>query len=205
MPSWHRYPGFLAGEERDGLLRWTLEHRDDFVASRLIGGIVDPQRRVSQRLRDMGPFREVFERRIASVLDDLFRRTGTRPFAPDHVELEIVAHGDGAHFAPHIDIPVGPGRTMGGERTGSHDRLLSGVYYFHAEPKAFSGGELRLHRFGDSPGHAPGDWVDLAPEQNSLVVFPTWALHEVRTVHCPGGAFAESRFAVNAWLRGTLP
>ena len=62
------------GYERDGLLRWTLEHRDDFVPAKLIGGIVDPERRVSQRLRDMGPFREVFERRIALLRSDQIDR-----------------------------------------------------------------------------------------------------------------------------------
>jgi Rps23 Pro-64 3,4-dihydroxylase Tpa1-like proline 4-hydroxylase len=47
----------------------------------------------------------------------------------------------------------------------SSDRLLSAVYYFHAEPKAFSGRELRLHSFAGD-----GSFVDVPPEQNSLVV-----------------------------------
>ena len=82
--------------------------------------------------------------------------------------------------------------------SGTQDRLLSGVYYFHREPKAFSGGALRFHRFGG--GETQDDWIDVEPEQDSLVVFPTWARHEVLRVSCPSREFADSRFAVNVWL-----
>lgn len=122
---------------------------------------------------------------------------------PEYVELELVADGDGAHFVRHSDIPTGPGRRpLGGDAKGQQDRLLSGVYYFHREPKAFSGGALRLHRFGGVD--VPEDWVDVEPEQNSFVAFPTWAPHEVRPISCPSRDFADSRLAVNAWLCRTL-
>ena len=99
-------------------------------------------------------------------------------------------------------IPIGPDRTpLGGDPSGTQDRLLSAVYYFHREPKGFSGGQLRLHRFGSNG--EPGDYVDIEPERNSLVVFPSWTTHEVRTVHCPTGQFADYRFAVNCWLCAT--
>lgn len=203
MPPWHRYSGFLAEHEREGLLRWTLNQRERFKPSTVIGGIVNPDRRVSEKTGKLGPFREIFERKIGALLDDLFRRTGTRPFEPEYYELELVAHGDGAHFKPHTDIPFGPGRKpLGGDKSGTQDRLLSGVYYFHRAPKAFSGGALRLYRFGGS--EAPDDWVDVEPEQNSLVVFPTWATHEVLPISCPSKDFADSRFAVNVWLCRTL-
>ena len=204
MPPWHRYSSFLAEDEREGLLGWAMEHRDRFKPAKLIGGVVDPKLRISERFLDLGPFRPLFERRIETMLDDLFRRTGTRSFEPEFYELELVAHNDGAHFTRHTDIPFGPGRKpLGGDRSGTQDRLLSGVYYFHREPKAFSGGALRLYRFG-SNGDAPNDWIDVEPEQNSLVVFPTWATHEVLPICCPSKDFADSRFAVNVWLCRTL-
>src|SRR5689334_9143927 len=118
MPPWHRYSSFLAEDEREGLLGWTLDHRDRFTPSKLIGGVIDPERRISERFLDLGPFRSLFEERLGAMLDDLFRRTGTRPFEPETYELELVAHGDGAHFAPHMDIPVGPGRKpLGGDKS----------------------------------------------------------------------------------------
>ena len=203
LPPWHRRFGFLGDEQRESLLRWALDHREDFQPSKIFGGIVNPDRRMSEKTGKLGPFRALFERKIGALLPDLFQHTGARPFEPESYELELVAHGDGAHFARHIDIPVGPGRTpLSGDKSGKHDRLLSGVYYFHREPKAFSGGALRLHRFGG--GETPQDWIDIEPEQDSFVVFPTWAQHEVRPVSCPSRDFADSRFAVNVWLCRTL-
>lgn len=204
MPPWHRYSGFLSEEEREDLLRFALEKRDLFKPTKLWGDVVDPERRISEKLNKLGPFRAMFEKKVADHLPDMFARTGTRPFELEFVELELVAHGDGAHFAAHSDIPIGPGRKpTGGDRSETQDRLLSGVYYFHREPKRFSGGALRLHRFGGEG--AEGDWVDIEPEQNSFVIFPAWARHEVRTISCPSRDFADSRFAVNVWLCRTLP
>ena len=80
--------------------------------------------------------------------------------------------------------------------------MISAVYYFHVEPKGFTGGELRLYRYGapaETLGKEPGNHVDIAPINNSLVAFPSWALHEVRPVQCPSDEFREYRFAVNCW------
>jgi Rps23 Pro-64 3,4-dihydroxylase Tpa1-like proline 4-hydroxylase len=199
LPPHHRYDDFLAPDEHRALLDWTLASRPLFQPSTLAGGVLDPTRRKSERLRDLGPFADLFRERLLALADDIFRRTGTKPFAVDVVELEAAAHGEGAHFKPHRDIAVGAGRRrVGGDDSGRHERLVSAVYYYHREPKGFGGGALRLYRFGGSD--AAGDHVDLAPEQNSLVVFPSWATHAVREVSCPGGRFEDSRFAVNAWL-----
>ena len=198
MPPWHQYGDFLDVQEHAALLDWTMANRQRFQASKIIGG-VDPRRRISAVLRDFGPLRPVIEERVRVMLPDIFRRTGSRPFEVNHIELEIAAHGDGAFFVRHVDIPVGPERKpLGGDASGTQDRLVSAVYYYHTEPKKFSGGALRLYRFG--AGDDAADSVDVEPNQNSLVVFPSWAEHEVLEVRCPSGAFEDFRFAVNAWL-----
>jgi SM-20-related protein len=71
------------------------------------------------------------------------------------------------------------------------------VYYFFSEPKAFNGGALRLYAIG---GNSQQSFIDIEPERNSLLVFPSWAPHEVMPVHCPSGRFVDSRFAINCWL-----
>jgi Rps23 Pro-64 3,4-dihydroxylase Tpa1-like proline 4-hydroxylase len=199
LPPFHQFRDFLPEDELATLLNWTIAHRARFAPSRMSSGIVDPSARHSLVTTDFGEIHPLLTSRIEAALPKIFTKSGTRPFAVEAVELEIAAHGDGAHFAPHTDIPVGPGtKPIGGDRTGVHDRIVSAVLYYHREPKCFSGGELRLHRFGSDGG--PGDFVDIEPEQNSLVVFPSWAQHEVRQVRAPGAPFEDSRFAVNCWL-----
>ena len=199
LPPHRQYRDFLAPEELSALLDYSLANRDRFKPSLLAGKVLDPERRRSVQLGALGPFRALFDEKLRAMADDLFASVGTKPFEIDYIELEMVAHNDGAHFRAHSDIPVGPGRErLGGDSSGRHDRLLSGVYYYHREPKGFGGGELRLHRFGGQG--APGDHVDIAPEQNSLLIFPSWAIHEVRPIRCASGLFEDSRFAINAWL-----
>lgn len=199
FPPWHRFPDLLSADEQAMLLDWALASRERFKPSRVVGRGVDPEQRISERLKDLGPARALLEARLGEMLPEILARAGSKPFEPEYVELELAAHGDGAFFAKHSDIPVGPGRKpLGGDGTGRHDRLVSAVYYFHREPKAWSGGALRLYRFGG--GGAPGDFVEIEPERNSLVVFPSWAPHEVRPVSLPSGRFEDRRFAVNIWF-----
>jgi SM-20-related protein len=189
---------FLDPALHRALLDWTIASAERFEPATLAGGKFDPTRRVAERLRDLGEMRAPLEARLRAAADDIFARTGTRPFPLASMELELAAHGDGAHFTRHLDIPVGPGRKPLGGTAAGEDRIVSAVYYFHKEPKSFSGGALRLHSF--TPTHAEGRHVDLEPAQNSLVVFPSWLPHEVTKVSCPSRAFADYRFAVNCWF-----
>ncbi|MGZ8337145.1 MAG: 2OG-Fe(II) oxygenase [Allosphingosinicella sp.] len=138
----------------------------------------------------------MLRQRIELAMPEIFGGAGLKPFHVSRLETELVVYNDGTHFRPHYDT----------FRDGAahSDRLLTGVYYFHAEPKGFTGGELRLYRFGATEA-APGDYVDIEPEQNTLLVFPSWSTHEVRTVHCPSGRYGDSRFAMNCWLERARP
>ncbi len=146
--------------------------------------------RVSSLLRDLGPFRCVFEDLLRPLAADFTSAFGMPPFAASRFELELAAHNDGAFFMRHID-------TMWDAQARS-GRILSGVYYFHGSPKGFEGGHLRLHT--GLPPH-----VDVAPAHNSLAFFPSWLAHEVMPVRCASGRFADSRFAVNCWVHGSAP
>jgi Rps23 Pro-64 3,4-dihydroxylase Tpa1-like proline 4-hydroxylase len=108
-------------------------------------------------------------------------------------EFEITAYGHGGHFAAHIDTDERLHRV----------RILSCVYYFSATPRRFSGGELRLHGFPTLSGKskvAPPPFVDIVPETDTLVVFPSWLRHEVLPVRVPSGAWADRRFTINCWI-----
>ena len=141
-----------------------------------------------------GPLRE----RMRAALPQWCAGFGMAPFEPNAIELDMIAYNDGAFYRRHIDT----GR-LNRDRPGAGsagDRIITAVYYFHAEPKAFDGGELRLHAMAAS---ADGSALsaDLPPRRNSLLIFPSWAPHEVLPVRCPSGAFRDSRFAINCWFR----
>src|SRR5262245_64089484 len=104
-------------------------------------------------------------------------------FSPARYEIELVAHGDGAFYSRHIDTD-----TERGADADMH-RIVSGVYYFNNEPKAFSGGALRLYSFG--PFASNSRFVDIEPSHNTFVVFPSWVLQDVLPVSCPCKRFMD--------------
>jgi Rps23 Pro-64 3,4-dihydroxylase Tpa1-like proline 4-hydroxylase len=183
--------GFLSGAELAELLDWSLANEARFKDARIGDGRIDPRARIALTLRDLGPLAELFRERISAAVPGMIAGLRVTPFEISDIELQLAAHNDGAHFAFHADTYVGAPRSERG------DRVLSGVYYFHREPKAFSGGDLTLHRFLANQGDAG---IDIEPAQNRLVAFPSWAAHEVRPVSVPSRAFADSRFAVNCWI-----
>lgn len=198
LPS-RQYEQFLPAAEADGLLQWAVENRARFAPARLTGGVLDPSRRQALKLGDLDRFHALLEASIVARLPDIFRDTGTQQFAPDHIEIELTAHGDGAFFRPHSDVPIGVRRDPDSAvALKPFDRLVSAVYYLHRRPKRFSGGTLRLFRIGDTAGQ--GAFTEYEPRHNSLVAFPSWAFHEVTRVSAGEEPFENWRFAVNIWI-----
>ena len=201
IPPHDLYGDFLAPDEHRALLAWAASSDDLLRPSRTFRGI-DPHHRQSMSLKltsaenignpALAPWRELLSRRLQRALPQLFGMAGMQPFPVSRIELELVVYRNGAHFRRHTDT-----KRLGEPAT--EDRLITGVYYFFNEPKAFSGGALRLHRFGVSdPG--PEDYAEIEPQQNSLLVFPSWSVHEVTPVSTPSGRLADARFAVNCWI-----
>lgn len=207
LPPHVRISNFLPGAEHQILYEWALSIQGSFRPATVTKGQleresrVDPDRRIALTTPKLGPLEAKLRERLLSALPQVMMGTGSSGPPPTSLELELAAHGDGAYYSPHIDIPVGANRQPLGAQPGE-DRLLSAVYYFHAEPRAFSGGQLRLYRFGGIPTvfePQPALHVDLEPVHNSLVAFPSWVPHEVRRVTCPSGDFRDYRFALNCW------
>ena len=205
LPPHAQLENFLPRDEHDALLDWVLGNEALFRPAKIINegdkGLIDPTLRVAMTTRKLGPLQSVLEDRMRAALPALSAATGTKGEATS-IELELAAHGDGAHYTAHLDVSYGQDRVALGAKPGE-DRVLSAVYYFYRQPKRFTGGDLRLYRFGARPKTgevAHSDFVDLEPLENSIAVFPSWVLHEVRPVHCPGNAFADHRFALNCWF-----
>lgn len=152
---------------------------------------LDVARRRCLDTRNLGAFRAVFEERARALLPSFVAELGVPAFEIAKVELQIVAYGDGSFQKAHIDTAVGAAKL-------ATKRVLTAVYYFHALPKAFSGGALRLYPL--MRREPAGKFVDIEPVRNRLVVFPSWARHEVLPVSVPSGQFRDSRFAINCWI-----
>ncbi len=185
-------PGLVAA-----LLAFAQANQARFVPSQTGSGAhsaVRPTRRVSLTAPDFSPLRESFAQLVRPLAPSLAAELKVAPFEVSEVELELIAHGDGAFLARHIDTQIDAVR-----HAAPSLRLLSGVYYFHAAPKAFEGGALRLHEIAGDAARAR--FLDIAPLHNTLVFFPSWMPHEVMPVRVPSGRFMDSRFAINCWFR----
>jgi SM-20-related protein len=199
-PPYLVLPDFLDEAAVAGLLDHAISRQTQFrptgVGAKPGMTSINPSVRVSTGLGDLGPFRPVLKERILGLLPTLVERLRVKPPEQPRLETQLVAHGDGAFYKQHIDTQT----AFYQER--DRIRILSGVYYFHAEPKAFTGGALRLYAIGGREGE---NFIDLEPARNSLLVFLSWAPHEVLPVSCPSKAFADSRFAINCWIHGKKP
>lgn len=192
----HQIAGFMGPVMVERLLALAFARARDFVPTR-VGkggkGRVDAAIRSSLLLRDLGDLRAELEARFTATLDEAVRALRLSPIPLYRLELELVAHNDGAFYSEHID-------TFTGQPDGRSNRSLTGVYYFHRQPKGFSGGDLRLHAISPA-ADGTRRFTDIPPRSDTFVLFPSWVPHEVGLVSCPSGNFEDSRFALNCWYR----
>jgi SM-20-related protein len=187
---------WLGSEAVTNLLRLVQSNEHRFEATTVTHkegeGTVDRTRRVSRKLLSLGDLKNKLCAKLEDSLPVMFDKLGNKPFIPSRIEVEIVAHGNGAFFARHEDTITGP------DQKGRGGRAISAVYYFHALPQGFSGGILRLHSLAATGKQ--GTFADIAPDRDTLVFFPSFFPHEVLPVKCASGQFLDSRFAINFWI-----
>ena len=186
---------FLPADEHARLLAWAIRNRGAMELARIGSGQYAPGIRNANVLRkDVKPrWKPALTERIRALVPTLFDRLGVPPVPIHTIETQLVSYTDGCFVRPHLDTATESGR----EPT---DRMLTAVYYFHREPKPFSGGELRLYPLSRPPEDAP-QFLDLMPRENSIIAFSSWVPHEVLPVEVPSGRYADSRFAINFWVR----
>ena len=185
---------FLEESMAASLLEYAVAHESEFAPAR-VGNRqnlrVDRQFRISVSTRRLPKVGRILRAKLLGLLPEFVAALRSTLVEEANLELELVAHNDGAFYARHIDTATG--------EDSNQVRVLSGVYYFHAKPKAFTGGALRLFAIHDGPETA---FVDVEPEDNSLVIFHSWVPHAVMPVACPSRQFGASRFAINCWIYG---
>ena len=160
---------------------------------------VDPNMR-NAVVMDFKATREVrywFADKLRSTMPGALAHFGIEGLDRYGIDMDITAYHAGSHIQPHKD----PGPSW-----RSRHRKLTFVYYFHLEPKRFSGGDLLLYDTNLDLAGIPNDlsacgYSRIEPLQNSLVIFPSNYVHEVTPVECDTQDFMDGRFTVNGWVR----
>ncbi|MDJ1169506.1 2OG-Fe(II) oxygenase [Roseofilum sp. BLCC_M154] len=182
---------FLSDDECDRLLKYVKKRQKDFTSTTTSTGEADY--RYSTVLYHFPEFSEMIIERVKGMMPEVLPQLDRPLFVPQDVEAQLTAHNDGHYFKLHND-------------NGSPDtatRELTYVYYFHNQPKHFSGGELLLYDSTIKNGYyAKADtYQTVEPRHNSIVFFLSRYLHEVLPVRCPSKKFTDSRFTINGWVR----
>ncbi|MEM8726669.1 MAG: 2OG-Fe(II) oxygenase [Pseudomonadota bacterium] len=185
--------GFLGERDADALLAFAIANEAHFEPSGIVKDdgreVIDKNARQSSFfVGDCSALMAPFTAAVEAQLDTILKRTGTRPFEHEVMELGLVAYRDGGLFTRHIDAL----RYRDGD--GSV-RMVSIVYYLQREPRRFFGGELALYPL-------VGEDADtIEPVHDRLVAFTTVTPHEVKRVSVPGDRFEDARFAIVCWLK----
>ncbi len=197
-----KYRNILGASYVAGLLSHAVERQNVFQLGvmhnrQTLELLVDSSLRHAFYLKDLGEFADPIHAFVAAAAGPAVQALNLTEPRVEPKEFEITAYPDGGHISEHIDTLTAKAKV----------RILSCIYYFSATPRAFSGGELRLYGFPKraAPGEAatPAPYIDIEPEADSLVIFPSWLRHEVRPVRVPSNAWADSRFTINCWIHRT--
>jgi Rps23 Pro-64 3,4-dihydroxylase Tpa1-like proline 4-hydroxylase len=188
---------FLTSAELNKLRQFVLENEMQFEISEVLspgvsGGAVDYDHRRSHVLMDLCGYERMITDRVLTCLPRVLQKWGRDPFPISRVESQATASNHGDYFRCHSD--------NGAETVAA--REITFVYFFHREPKQFSGGELRIYDSRrENDCYVPtANCRTIVPEQNQLILFASGLSHEITPVDCPSGKFVDSRFTINGWV-----
>jgi len=188
---------FLTPAELNALQQYVLAQETQFQISEVLspgitGSAIDYEQRRSRVLMDLGGHERMIVDRLLTCLPRVLQKWGRDPFVTSRIETQTTASNHGDFFHCHSDNAA--------DEVAS--REVTFVYFFHREPKQFTGGELRIYDSRrENENYLPtANYRTVVPEQNQLVMFASGLSHEITPVDCPSGQFADSRFTVNGWI-----
>jgi Rps23 Pro-64 3,4-dihydroxylase Tpa1-like proline 4-hydroxylase len=183
---------FLGEVAAKRLFQYAINRESGFRPSTVALGhqnILDESRRVSKVNSDIEEAMPLIEPAIRKAVDEAIPKLGLVNVESYFLEPQLTWSGDGAFFKMHVD-------TL---HRLANQRVMTVLYYFHKEPKAFTRGQLRLYGLGADANSRSRQEIE--PEIDRAVLFPAWFPHEVLPVHCSSAAFADGRFALSCWVR----
>ena len=197
-PPYRLIENLLAPDDAARITAHALAHESLFedatisLANGPDGFAADTRFRQSRVLNNVGGLVPLIMPRLEALIPTLLQEFGLGGLPLKKIECQLTANGDGDFFKTHTDNAL----------PEIAHRHVSYVYYFHRDPKQFSGGHLKLYNTLIADGFNDcGDCAfDYAPLHNSLMVFPSYLHHEVTPVACATRVLADQRLTLNGWL-----
>lgn len=182
---------FFTQSENEQLFNYVLQRKSDFVPTTTSTKAENYRR--SLVLHSFPKFRELIVNRIKEIFPDVLNKLNIPIFSIAEIESQLTAHNDQNFYKVHND--------NGSPNTAT--RVLTYVYYFYREPKAFTEGKLIIYDSQIQGKHyvKATTFKTIEPTNNSIVFFLSRYMHEVLPVTCPSQDFADSRFTINGWIR----
>ncbi|MEM7015290.1 MAG: 2OG-Fe(II) oxygenase [Verrucomicrobiota bacterium] len=174
---------FLTPDELEQIWNLATDPKAPFEKSTVSSGKVNRRASLVMYEASIQPAIDLILPKVHQQLPKALDAFHLPRFQISREELQLTWHGDGHFFTPHID--------SGGSYAS---RRITFVYYFHREPKPYSGGDLIL---ADLEGSS---FTRLAPYHNRIVFFPSKCWHQVTKVSLESEDWLDGRFTLNGWL-----
>ncbi len=189
---------FLSREEREYFWQRAVNSESDYEKAGIgleDDVIVDCYQRDTEVLRLGVEEKQQMRQKIKSYIDVLFRKFRISEREVDKIEVKLTSHTQDGFFKIHHD---------GFSPIDGSIRYLSWVYYFHANPKPYEGGDLVLFdsdAIKDDHRFSPINYTRYIPQDNQIIFFPSWFYHGVTPVALLSPGFSSGRFAVAGHIR----
>ena len=186
---------FLTDAELARLMEVTLWAEPRFKPSPLSSYRADPDHRQSLMIAAPYKVSELMLGKIRAIMPEVMEQLRIGAFTVGKIDCQITANVDGSYFKAHTDAG----------HDGPIKRVLTYVYYFNRDPKAFTGGELRIYddELRNGKFVATESFQIVEPRNNSIVFFNAALMHEIMPVVVPSKQFSDARFTVNGWVERT--
>ncbi|NEP46170.1 MAG: hydroxylase [Okeania sp. SIO2H7] len=184
---------FLTPEENQYALDVALQKQKDYIESSTTTQANNYRKSYVLFAQFYPELSEFIKGKVVATLPEILSKLNHRYFPISEIEIQLTAHNDGCFYKMHNDA--------GSEKTAT--RELTYVYYFHKEPKAFSGGELKFYdtELKGNVVNTLQNYKLIEPINNRIIFFNSRSRHEVLPVICQSKAFEDSRFTLNGWIR----
>lgn len=183
---------FLSPEEQAETFKIAFHNHDKFFPSGVANKEENTRKSSVLLVQNFDEYYNKIRHKILQIRPQILAQLNLPTFLVSWVEMQMTAHNHGDYYYIHQD--------MDGEKIAN--RVLTYVYYFYEQPKAFYGGDLRIYpTYINGDGYTIGEqFVTVEPRHNSIIFFDSRMKHEVLPVFCPSGRFEDSRFTINGWI-----